>query len=88
MYEANVFSAPVSACGQNQTIDILGLASLTVNALACPLAAGAPAAISLALVVPEAAKGLGDVTVIVNTTAASGAIAFCLNLTVPTFGRR
>ena len=80
-----MWSANVSACGQNQTISILGLAELVFDAVDCPVVAGSPVSISLALTVPSLAKGVGPVNVILNAVAANGNDAICLNLTVPLF---
>ena len=82
LFGAEVFTAPVSACGANQSIDVLGFATLTVNALDCPVAAGAPAAVSLALLIPSIANGIGPVGVIANATTDTGGAAWCMNLTV------
>ena len=81
LFGATVFSAPVSACGPTN-IDILGMASLDILGLDCPLSVGAAATVSLALTIPSIASGMGQIGFIVNTTSTtSGSIAWCLNLT-------
>jgi len=82
LFGAEVFTAPVSACGTNQTIDVLGFATLTVNGLSCPVAAGAQAQVSLALLIPSIANGIGPVGVIANATTDASSSAWCMNLTV------
>lgn len=84
LWDQVVFEGAITACDQNQTLDIDGLASVTFNGVACPLAAGAPASLSLSLVIPSAASGIGAVGVIVNASDGSSLTndAFCLNATI------
>lgn len=82
LFGASVWDGQFTTCGQNQTLNIMDIVSLTVNGLACPLAAGAPAAVSLAITVPSIASGL-TVDVIMNATAQDTlSPAFCLNLSL------
>ena len=61
---------------------MLGLTTGTLDALACPLSAGAVARLGFSIDIPDAASGLGELGIIVNATDQTGAGAFCLNLTV------
>ena len=81
LWGMNVWSAPVAACGANQTLDVDGFATLTFNGLACPLAAGAPAALSVSLTVPAIAAGMGQIAVVVGAYEGSE-LDFCLNMTL------
>ena len=82
LFGLNVFETTVNTCGQNQTIDVLDMATGTFNALACPVAAGAPAAMSFSLAIPDIANGLGALNIIMNATDSGKKAAFCVNMSV------
>jgi ML domain len=82
LFGADVFDGQIFSCGANQTIDVEGIVQITFNGLACPLATGDPASLSLSLVIPEVAAGIGEVGVIINSTDSRGSVAFCLNMSV------
>ena len=75
------------AGGLNQTLDIDGIVTLTIDGLGnCPLAAGAAGeALSFSIVVPSIAAGIGAIGVIVNSTdgpSLSAGAAYCLNISL------
>ena len=82
LFGADVFDGPFTTCGGlNQSMDIMGIVSLSLNGLACPLAVGAPGAVSLSIVVPTVAEGM-TIDVILNATLPDASRAFCLNMSV------
>jgi hypothetical protein len=83
LYGLDVFSLIVNTCGQDQSVDVLGVATGTLNALACPVSQGkSNANISFSIGIPNEAAGLGSLAIIVNGTQQVGAPAYCLNLSI------
>lgn len=82
LFGTDVFSSSVQTCGQNQSVDVMGIVTGTMNALACPLAPAAAAAMSFNIVIPSEGSGLGQLTIILNATQQTNLPAFCVNLTV------
>jgi len=82
LFGMDVFNTPIATCGAGQAIDVLGLATGNLDALACPLAAGAPAAVTFSIGVPSEAFGLGTLNIIVNASDAGKLPALCINLTI------
>ena len=82
LFGTDVFSLAIKTCGQNQPVDVMGIVTGNMNALACPLAPAAAAALSFNIVIPSEGAGLGALTIILNATQQTNLPAFCVNLTV------
>ncbi len=82
LFGSDVFDGAINTCGADQSIDVLGLATISFNGLACPLAIGANANLNLSLVIPAIAQGIGAIGVTVNATDGASGVAYCLNMTV------
>jgi hypothetical protein len=68
-------SPPVSACGPGTVTLPLGMGVMHISALACPVAANAPASVSMALTL-AAGTPKGDFAVVFKANG-----VFCLNAT-------
>ena len=80
LFGLDVFSAPINTCGET-VIDVLDVTTGTLDALACPVAAGQTVTLGLVLPIPQEAQGLGTLNITVNATDSSGnRVAFCLDV--------
>jgi hypothetical protein len=82
LYGANAFSAPINTCGLGQNINVLDMASGTLDALPCPVAPGAHAQIGFVMAIPSIAGGLGSVNITVNATDSNNVPVFCIDAVV------
>jgi hypothetical protein len=81
LYGVDVFEQPVNTCGQT-AIDVLGVATGTLNAMPCPLAAGGTGRFSFTMQIPDEAQGLGLLNITVQAKDQASSPAFCVNLSV------
>ena len=79
LYGLEVYSTPISTCGET-IIDILDVATGTLDAITCPVAAGQKVNLGFVLPIPCQASGLGQLNITINATDQTGnQIAFCLD---------
>ena len=81
LYGIDVFEQPVNTCGQTQ-IDVLGIATGTLDALSCPVMPMGPANFTFYMTIPQEAQGLGALNITVTGSDQQQKSAFCLDLTL------
>ena len=81
LYGVDVFEQPINTCGQTQ-IDVLGIASGTLNALNCPVKPMGHANFTFFMTIPQEAQGLGPLNITVTGADQQQKSAFCLDLTL------
>ena len=81
LYGVDVFEQPVNTCGQT-AIDVLGVATGTLNAMPCPIKAGGTGRFSFSMQIPQEAQGLGLLNITVQAKDQVNNPAFCVNLSV------
>lgn len=53
LYDADVWAGPISTCGLGQEVNVMGVAQGTLDALVCPISAGAAVSIGFVLPIPQ-----------------------------------
>ena len=80
LYDVDVFDAAITTCGES-SIDVMGLATGTLDALACPVTASQNVSVGFVLPIPQEAQGLGQLVININATDSTGnIIAYCIQV--------
>ncbi len=82
LFGVEVFTAPIGTCGLGQQIDILSLTTAYLDALACPVEAGANTTLGVVIPIPSEAYGLGQLNITLSAQDQNNNLAYCFNLSV------
>ncbi len=82
LYGADMFQANINTCGVGQQIDILGVATATLDAPVSPVTPGGTATMGLSLPIPQEAAGLGTLNITLAAADTNSRQVYCFDLVV------